>query len=372
MCTDLPKPKIFTFGRNLDYEFSYGEQLVVTPRNYPFRFRQAGELNRHYAILGMAHVAEGYPLYYDAINEAGLCVAGLNFVGNAVYHPAADGKENIAQFELIPWLLGRCASLAEARELLAGANLLNLPFSPQYPLAALHWMIADRTGCITLESTADGLHVYDNPAGVLTNNPPFPLQMFNLNNYREPQPSPTRKSVCAGAAPCPPTAAAWAGFGLSGRSVLPVPLCAGRICAGTTPIRRRMKPAASASCSTFSALSSSKRAAVRLTPGKYEYTIYTSCCNADKGDFIITPPTISIRSPQWICTGKTWTETPWCASHEHRAGRFLAERRQTVSRVSPNHSHAPPGQAAAGTGADHPHGRRCRTRRKRDRKTKAA
>ena len=189
MCTAATyQTKDFYFGRNLDYEFSYGEQLVVIPRNYPFRFRQAGELNRHYAILGMAHVAEGYPLYYDAINEAGLCVAGLNFVGNAVYHPAADGKENIAQFELIPWLLGRCASLAEARELLAGANLLNLPFSPQYPLAALHWMIADRTGCITLESTADGLHVYDNPAGVLTNNPPFPLQMFNLNNYRNLSP----------------------------------------------------------------------------------------------------------------------------------------------------------------------------------------
>ena len=189
MCTAATyQTKDFYFGRNLDYEFSYGEQLVVTPRNYPFQFRQAGELSHHYAILGMAHVAEGYPLYYDAINEAGLCVAGLNFVGNAVYHPAADGKENIAQFELIPWLLGRCASLAEARELLAGANLLNLPFSPQYPLAALHWMIADRTGCITLESTADGLHVYDNPAGVLTNNPPFPLQMFNLNNYRNLSP----------------------------------------------------------------------------------------------------------------------------------------------------------------------------------------
>ena len=29
----------------------------------------------------------------------------------------------------------------------------------------------------------DGLHVYDNPVGVLTNNPPFPSQMFALNNY---------------------------------------------------------------------------------------------------------------------------------------------------------------------------------------------
>ena len=43
MCTAATyQTKDFYFGRNLDYEFSYGEQLLVTPRNYPFRFRQAG------------------------------------------------------------------------------------------------------------------------------------------------------------------------------------------------------------------------------------------------------------------------------------------------------------------------------------------
>ena len=30
---------------------------------------------------GMAHVTGDYPLYYDAINEKGLGMAGLNFVG---------------------------------------------------------------------------------------------------------------------------------------------------------------------------------------------------------------------------------------------------------------------------------------------------
>lgn len=30
----------------------------------------------------------------------------------------------------------------------------------------------------------DGLHIYDNPVGVLTNNPSFDYQLFNLNNYR--------------------------------------------------------------------------------------------------------------------------------------------------------------------------------------------
>ena len=151
----------FYFGRNLDYEFSYGEHVTITPRNYPIRLH-GGALDRHYAMIGMAHIQNDYPLYYDAINEKGLGVAGLNFVGNAVYFPAQAGRDNVTQFELIPWLLGQCATLCEARELLGRINLLNEPFSPELPLAQLHWLIADQTGSITVESTADGLHVYDN------------------------------------------------------------------------------------------------------------------------------------------------------------------------------------------------------------------
>ncbi len=59
----------------------------------------------HYAIIGMAHVAGDYPLYYDAINEKGLGMAGLNSVGNAVYAEPVSDKENVAQFEFIPWIL---------------------------------------------------------------------------------------------------------------------------------------------------------------------------------------------------------------------------------------------------------------------------
>ena len=112
MCTAATyKTKDFYMGRTLDYEFSYGEQITITPRKYPFAFRHDGMPDTHYAIIGMAHVAGGYPLYYDAVNEKGLGMAGLNFVGNAVYAEVQDGKHNIAQFEFIPWILSRCADL---------------------------------------------------------------------------------------------------------------------------------------------------------------------------------------------------------------------------------------------------------------------
>ena len=184
MCTAASyRTKDLYFGRNLDYEFSYGDEVTITPRNYPFTFRRAGEMRTHYAMIGMAYVAEEYPLYYDAVNEKGLCIAGLNFVGNAACQSETDGKDNISVFELIPWLLGQCADLNEVRALLAKLNLVDIPFNAQLPTAKLHWLITDRTGSITVEAVADGLHVYENPVEVLTNNPPFETQMFLLNNY---------------------------------------------------------------------------------------------------------------------------------------------------------------------------------------------
>lgn len=183
MCTAATyQTKDFYIGRTLDYEFSYGDQITIT-RNYPFRFRYMGQMQSHYALIGMAHVAADYPLYYDAVNEKGVGMAGLNFVGNAVYESEKADRENVAQFEFIPWVLSQCASMKEVRTLLERINLTGTSFSPQLPTAGLHWIIADKDDCITVESMADGLHIYDNPVGILTNNPPFDMQMFQLNNY---------------------------------------------------------------------------------------------------------------------------------------------------------------------------------------------
>ena len=104
-----------------------------------------GIMETHYAMIGMAHIAENYPLYYDAINEKGLGMAGLNFVGNADYKEVIDGKDNITQFEFIPYILGKCASVKEARELIGKINITNIPFNEKMPLAQLHWIIADKT-----------------------------------------------------------------------------------------------------------------------------------------------------------------------------------------------------------------------------------
>lgn len=184
MCTAVSyRTKDHYFGRTLDVEHANDECVVVVPRNYPFRFRKLQPMDSHYAMIGMSIVEDGFPLYYDAVNEKGLGIAGLNFPENACYKPEMPGMDNVAPFELIPWLLGQCASVTDAKWLLDRMNLVDIPFSDQIPLAPLHWMVADRERTIVVESVQSGLRVYDDPAGVLTNNPPFEFHQLHLSNY---------------------------------------------------------------------------------------------------------------------------------------------------------------------------------------------
>ena len=185
MCTSFTlQGKDFYFGRNLDLEYTFGEKVVITPRAWPLHFLHQPQQPEHYAMIGMASVVDGTPLYAEAANEKGLCMAGLYFPGNAWYDPEPkEGCDNVAPYELIPWLLGSCASLEEAKVRLEKLHLLGVPFREGLPLAPLHWMLADQTGCLVLEPMESGLRVYENPAGVLTNNPPFDFHLQNLNNY---------------------------------------------------------------------------------------------------------------------------------------------------------------------------------------------
>jgi choloylglycine hydrolase len=173
------------FGRNLDYEKTFGESVVIVPRNFCLPFRYAPKMCKHYAFIGMAHVANGYPLLYEATNEAGLSIAGLNFVGNCHFATSClDMHENLCQFEIIPYIMGKCANVEQAKRVLERLNLLGEPFSPDLPVAELHWIIADSCECIVLETTRCGVNIICNKVGVLTNNPPFKFHLDNLNLYR--------------------------------------------------------------------------------------------------------------------------------------------------------------------------------------------
>lgn len=287
MCTAATyKTKDFYFGRTLDYEFSYGDEVTVTPRNFCFRFRHMSGVKTHYAMIGMAYVADDYPLYYDAVNEKGLGMAGLNFVGNAKYQDVQAGRENVAQFEFIPWILSQCATVLEARKVLEKMNLVGTPYSEKLPCASLHWMIADKDAAIVVECVEDGLHIYDNPVGVLTNNPPFPVQMFMLNNYMHVSPSQPENHFAKEL----PLAAYSRGMGGLG---LPGDLSSASRFAKVafTKMHAISGESEAESVSQFFHILGSveqQRGCCEVEPGKYEITIYTSCVNADKGIYYYT------------------------------------------------------------------------------------
>ena len=171
------------FGRNFDYEISYNERVTITPRNFKFDFRLIDSIESHFAIIGVAAGIDEYPLYYDACNEKGLSIAGLNFAGNAKYLDEKEGMINITPFEFIPYLLSNFSNVDEVKKALLNINLVNINFSENLPLSPLHWMISDENGAIVVEPMEEGLKVYDNPVGVLTNNPPFDKQLSTLNKY---------------------------------------------------------------------------------------------------------------------------------------------------------------------------------------------
>ena len=174
----------------------------------------------------------------------------------------------------------------EARALLEKANIVNIPFSDQLPLAQLHWLVADKTGSITVESTADGLHIYDNPVGVLTNNPPFPQQLFALNNYRALSPR-TPASTFADGLDLPVYSRGLGALGLPGD------LSSQSRFVRAAFVRMNAKSGSSEAESVgqfFHILHAveQQRGCCELDGGKYEITLYTSCCNADKGIYYYT------------------------------------------------------------------------------------
>ena len=236
MCTAATyKTADFYFGRTLDYEFSYGDEVTVTPRNYPLTFRHASAVSTHYAIIGMAHVAGDYPLYYDAFNEKGLCMAGLNFVGNASYQKPQEDHDNIAQFEFIPWILSQCASVKEARVHLAQMVLTDTPFNEQFAPAQLHWILADKNECIVIEPMADAY--LRQSGGCPDKQSTIPAAVVLPQQLHEPVPEAAAEYIfCRSAA-----------YNLqprhgrsrtSGRPLLRFPVCTGRFYKIKCPLRR--------------------------------------------------------------------------------------------------------------------------------------
>lgn len=287
MCTAIAfRTRDHYFGRTLDLDRSYGEMVTFTPRKFPLDFGNGELQDLHFALIGMAHVPDGHPLYFDAVNERGVAMAGLNFVGHAQYQSADKGCYNIPHYDLIPWVLGQCTDVSQARELLSTTRITGHDFSRELPAAQLHWLIADREETITLECTKEGLRIWENPVGVLTNNPPFDQQLFRLNDFMHLSPLPPRNRFSPELELVPYSH----GMGALG---LPGDLSSQSrfVRAAFTKLNSRCGDSEEESMGQFFHILDSvsqTRGCCQVGTERFEHTIYTCCCNMDKGIYYYT------------------------------------------------------------------------------------
>ena len=287
MCTAVTyKTKDFYFGRTLDLEYSYNEEVVITPRGYDFKLRHTEAPENRYAIIGMANIEDNYPLYYDAMNERGLGMAGLSFPESCRYKEYDKSKINVAPFEFIPYVLSQCATIGEALNLLRDINLANTDFSEKFPLSPLHWIITDREKSYTVESLSEGLKIYENEIGVLTNEPEFSFHKTNLRNFMTLSKEPAENNFTDKIK----LKAYSKGMGAMG---LPGDLSSVSrfIRAAFTKFNSVSGEEECESVSQFFHILgavSHPRGLVHLGENKYEITVYTSCMNLSRGVYYYT------------------------------------------------------------------------------------
>lgn len=286
MCTAVCYRKNSSyFGRNLDLDRVYGERVVITPRNYELKMRCEKAITSHYAMIGMATVVNDFPLYYEATNEKGLSMAGLNFPENAVYYEFAEEKDNITPFELIPWILAQCSCIDEAKALLGKINLVNVDFSEQLPLSPLHWMISDNKCSIVVEPLKDGLKIYDNPFEVLTNNPPFDFHQTNVSHYMGLSIGNTisqfRKSI-----PMKNYSLGMGALGLPGDFSSTSRFIRALFVKENSVSEDNEASNVNQFFHILNAVAMPKGCV--LATEDFEYTLYSSCCNADRGIYYYT------------------------------------------------------------------------------------
>ena len=286
MCTALSYKSFDRyFGRNLDVIEGYNERIVISPRRHVITFRHKAEIKNHYAMIGMATVANGYPLFYDATNERGLSVAGLNFPENAFYGEYNTKKDNIAPFEFIPWILSQCSCIDEVMALLEKINLVNTDFSNELPLTPLHWLISDLSRSITVEPMKNQLFIHDNPFELLTNNPPFDFHKTNVSNYmslhRGASKNQFEKSVDLSNYSLGMGAIGLPGdFSSASRFIRAFFVKENSVCE---------QDESSGVNQFFHILNSvSMPYGCVEVNGRFEYTLYSSCCNASKGIYYYT------------------------------------------------------------------------------------
>ena len=188
MCTALTletKEGHHLFGRNMDIEYKFGQRVILVPRNFKYEDKVSGQTkNTKYAVIGMGALNGNHPLFADVLNEKGLACAGLELHEAYWKKETIEGMNNIPPYDLMLWITSNFETLEELRPQLDKLNIVGKIYDEKTPLPILHWIVTDKSGkSLVIEQTEEGLKIFDNPVGVITNSPSFDWHLTNLTQY---------------------------------------------------------------------------------------------------------------------------------------------------------------------------------------------
>ena len=147
--------------------------------------------NTKYAILGAALHGmvpnAKQDVLHEAVNDQGMTYTVNAFTANKSAQIDANTKNVLSVVDFGAWALGNFQNVAQVKQAVQNkeVNIWLPKIAAMGNLEApVHFAMFDKTGAgIVLEFMNGQVQVYDNEVGVMTNYPPFPWHLENLNNY---------------------------------------------------------------------------------------------------------------------------------------------------------------------------------------------
>ena len=189
------KPNILVYPRNLKFPLKYTleekieELLHLLPQKplqwenkYGFVAVDVGPCIFHELPINLEDVS---PIFLDGLNETGLSAATL-WLDGSQYQPASDTDNNIMFLDLVSYVLGTCSTVAEVKTALSSLNVVcPSKFLAGYPA---HYVFIDANvdnNALVVEYIDGKPNFYEVANGVLTNEPPYPQMLKQLEKYKD-------------------------------------------------------------------------------------------------------------------------------------------------------------------------------------------
>lgn len=177
-------------ARTMEFSFDVHSNILVIPAGTKIEKLimdeklTGGTYVTKYGLAGANALDK--PIVVDGINEEGLYFGAFYFKGLAEYEKItpANRTKAISSEELGTYILSQFATVDEVKSALPNLTIVGTWIKEIDSFAPFHYAITDRSGeSIVVETTVDGLKIFDNTVNAVTNNPTYDWHLTNLNNY---------------------------------------------------------------------------------------------------------------------------------------------------------------------------------------------